>query len=400
MSFPLHAENKSSRRKIAGLAVESPIAFYQQILPWKGRRVREKNSLKGCAKIAWGSAPGKRLSTPPFRPEGAREIVGCGHVHARSRDYPSYLALARNDELARRANEARRRVSHCDLCPRACGVNRAAGERGFCGAPLEAIVASHNRHDGEEPPISGTRGSGTIFLGHCTMRCVFCQNFPISQRGVGRQVGAAGLAGMMLELQRRECHNVNFVTPTHYVHEILAALVLAVEQDFALPLVWNTSGYESLETLRLLDGVVDIYLPDIKYADDRMAEKYSQGRNFVAANRAALGEMWRQVGPLEMSPSASDPSDLSDSSGPAIARRGMIVRHLVLPGGIAGTADCLQFLAREISPHVHLSLMSQYFPANRVEEFPELNRRVTQEEYAPLADLAEQLGFDGWLQPL
>ena len=299
----------------------------------------------------------------------------------------TYLALTRNGELARRADEARRRVEHCDLCPRQCGVNRLAGQRGFCGAPAEAVVASHNRHDGEEPPISGARGSGTIFLGHCTMRCVFCQNFPISQQGVGRQVGATGLAERMLELQRRGCHNVNFVTPTHFVHEVLAALALAVKQGFALPLVWNTSGFESLETLRLLDGVVAIYLPDIKYADDRMAEKYSSGRGYVEANRAALREMWRQVGPLEL-------------DGEGVARRGMIVRHLVLPGGIAGTTDCLDFLAREISPHVHLSLMSQYFPANRADEFPEINRRVSKKEYAPLTKQAERIGFSGWIQPL
>ncbi|MBM3335453.1 radical SAM protein, partial [Candidatus Sumerlaeota bacterium] len=253
-------------------------------------------------------------------------------------------------------------------------------------APAEVVVASHNRHDGEEPPISGTRGSGTIFLSHCTMRCVFCQNFPISQKGVGRQVGAVGLAEMMLDLQRRGCHNVNFVTPTHFVHEILAALVLAVEGGFGLPLLWNTSGYESVETLKLLDGIVDIYLPDIKYADNKMAAKYSSAINYVEANRAALREMWRQVGPLVL-----------DDDG--IAQRGMIVRHLVLPRGIAGTPDCLDFLAREVSPRVHLSLMSQYFPANRAEEFPEINSQVTRREYKPLASLARKLDFPGWLQP-
>jgi putative pyruvate formate lyase activating enzyme len=320
---------------------------------------------------------------------------------------PTYLALAESGELARRADEARRRVAQCDLCPGRCGVNRPAGERGFCGAPAEAVVASHNRHDGEEPPISGARGSGTIFLSHCTMRCVFCQNFPISQQAVGRQVGAAGLAERMLELQSRGCHNVNFVTPTHYVHEILAALLIAVEKGFRLPLVWNTSGYESLETLRLLDGVVAVYLPDIKYADNRMAEKYSSGRGYVEANRAALREMWRQVGPLEVAQvdKVAQAVGLRDGAtgaqtGDGVAQRGMIVRHLVLPGGAAGTADCLDFLAREISPQVHLSLMSQYFPANRAAEFPEINRRVSKKEYAPLVKQAKRIGFGGWIQPL
>jgi len=315
------------------------------------------------------------MGKPKFEPRSSRI------------NHPAYLALAESGELARRAEEAWRRVRQCHLCPRRCGANRLAGERGFCAAPAEAIVASHNRHNGEEPPISGTRGSGAIFFGHCTMRCVFCQNFPISQKGVGHQVGTTGLAERMLDLQRRGCHNVNLVTPTHYVHEILAALVVAAEKGFRLPLVYNTSGYESLETLPLLDGVIDVYLPDIKYADDRMAEKYSSGRNYVEANRAALREMWRQVGPLE-----------EDEEG--VARRGLIIRHLVLPGGISGTADCLNFLVREISPHVHLSLMSQYFPANRAEEFPEINRRVSKREYAPLVKQDKRLGFSGWIQPL
>ncbi|MCX8038228.1 MAG: radical SAM protein [Candidatus Sumerlaeia bacterium] len=322
---------------------------------------------------------------------------------------PAYLALAASGELAQRAVEAWRKIERCDLCPRACGVNRSAGERGFCRAPARAVVASHNRHDGEEPPISGVRGSGTIFFTHCTMRCVYCQNFPISQGGVGREVGTEGLAEMMLDLQARGCHNVNFVTPTHFAHEILAALALAVEKGFRLPLVYNTSGFESLDTLRLLDGVIDIYLPDIRYADECLAERYSSGRGFVAANRAALREMWRQVGPLQVAlvqfalSDSSDLSDTSESSGPPppeIARRGLIVRHLVMPGGITGTRDCLEFLAREISPAVHLSLMSQYFPANRTAEFPEINRPITRREYAPLVRLAEQIGFSGWIQPL
>lgn len=266
-------------------------------------------------------------------------------------------------------------------------MDRTTGELGFCRAPADAVVASHNRHDGEEPPISGTRGSGTIFFGHCTMRCAFCQNFPISQEGVGARVGTKGLARMFLDLQKRGCHNINFVTPTHYVHEILAALERAVADGFRLPLVYNTSGFESLETLRLLDGVIDIYLPDIKYADDAVAKRYSQADGFVSINRAALSEMWRQVGPLE-----------EDEAG--VARRGMIVRHLVLPGGLAGTADCLHWLASELSPTIHLSLMSQYFPANRACGLPEIAEHVADGEYAPLVALAEDIGFSGWIQPI
>jgi putative pyruvate formate lyase activating enzyme len=300
--------------------------------------------------------------------------------------WPSYLALYESGELARRADEARGRLAACDLCPRRCGTDRLGGQAGFCGAPADAVVASHNRHDGEEPPISGTRGSGTIFFSHCTLRCVFCQNYPISQQGVGRRVGAAGLAEMFLDLQKRGCHNVNFVTPTHYVPEILAALLAAIPRGFRLPLVYNTSGFESLETLALLDGVIDIYLPDIKYADDKSARRLSAAPSFVETNRAALREMWRQVGPLD-----------EDDEG--VARRGLIVRHLVLPHQLAGTRDCLEWLAREIGPAVHVSLMSQYFPANRAEEFDALRRRVTEDEYAPLTDLAFELGFPGWIQP-
>ena len=239
---------------------------------------------------------------------------------------PSYIALHRSGELAARAQAALASLAHCELCPRACGVDRLAGKRGVCKVGAEPVVASWNVHRWEEPPISGTSGSGTIFFSGCTGQCRFCQNYPISQFGYGNHVTNERLAEMMLELQGRGCHNINFVTPTHFVPQILAAVDLAAGQGLRLPLVYNTSGYETLETLRLLEDVVDLWLPDAKYADDRVARRLSGFPRYVENNRATLQEIYRQVGD-EL---------VLDEDG--IARRGMIIRHLVLPGGLAGDA--------------------------------------------------------------
>ncbi len=301
---------------------------------------------------------------------------------------PSYHALHRSGELQRRAEEALSRLARCSICPRRCGVNRLEDERGVCRGGRRAIVASWNRHPWEEPPISGTRGSGTVFFGGCSGRCRFCQNYPISQLGVGREVEAGRLAGMMLELQRQGCHNINLVTGTHFVPQVLAALVLAAEQGLDIPLVYNCAGYEEIETLELLDGVVDIYLPDAKYADDENAREFSGFPGYVEANRAALREMYRQVGDLEV-----------DEAG--IATRGMIVRHMVLPGGIAGTPQVLHWIATELSPAVHVSLLAQYFPAHRAIGHPLLGRKLTWEEYDAACAAFEEAGLEnGWLQEL
>jgi putative pyruvate formate lyase activating enzyme len=301
---------------------------------------------------------------------------------------PGYLRLFREGELQRRAEEAVAGLSSCRLCPRDCQVNRLEGERGHCRAGRRAMVASWNRHPWEEPPISGSRGSGTIFFSWCAGRCRFCQNYPVSQLGVGREVEAAELAGMMLELQQRGCHNINLVTPTHFVPQILESLVLAAGKGLHLPLLYNCSGYEALETLRLLEGVVDIYLPDAKYADDNVAREFSAFPRYVEVNRATLREMYRQVGELQV-----------DEEG--IARSGLIIRHMVLPGGIAGTPEVLRWIATEISPTVHVSLLAQYFPAHRAIGHPLLGRKLTWEEYdAACADL-EAAGLEnGWLQEL
>lgn len=299
---------------------------------------------------------------------------------------PSYLQL-RDGELRRRIEHGYEMLSHCGLCPRDCAVNRLAGGEGYCRAGADPVVASWASHPWEEPPISGTNGSGTIFFTHCTARCVFCQNYPISQLGVGRQVSVQRLAKMMLELQARGCHNVNLVTPTHFVPQILAALSIAIDEGLHLPLVYNSSGYETIETLQLLNDVVDIYLPDAKYADDGVARRLSGFRRYVEVNRAALREMYRQVG-AELLVNENE-----------LAVRGMIIRHMVLPEKLAGTWRVLFWIARELSPSIHISLLAQYFPAHKAVGDPILGRRITTEEYLEALAAFDALGLErGWRQ--
>jgi len=302
---------------------------------------------------------------------------------------PSYLALYASGELHKRVRQAQQILSACTLCPRMCGVNRIAGEKGYCGALAQVRVASWNVHRWEEPPISGTEGSGTVFFSFCTSRCTFCQNYPISQLGSGKDFTQERLGGMMLELQRLGCHNINLVTPTHYVPQILAAVESAAKLGLHIPLVYNTSGYDRVETLRLLEGVIDIYLPDSKYADDTVAARLSGYRSYVVNNRLALLEMYRQVG---------DTLLLDDRE---VALHGMIIRHLVLPDGLAQTGEVLRWIAANLSNRVHISLMSQYYPAWRAVEQPELNRTIREDEYQAALAALEGLGFDdGWLQEL
>jgi len=252
---------------------------------------------------------------------------------------------------------------------------------------LTARVSSWNLHRWEEPPVSGTRGSGTVFFSGCTGRCRFCQNYPISQFGYGKMVSPEELAGMMLELQRKGAHNINLVTPTHFMPQILAALPHAIQAGLRLPLVYNTSGYERAEVLRLLEGVVDLWLPDAKYADNQIAQRLSGFTGYVESNRQALAEIYRQVG-----------DDLVlDEQG--IARRGMIIRHLVLPGGLAGTAAVLNWIAAELSPRIWISLMDQYFPAHRAIGDPRLDRKVSPEEYEEALAAFDDAGLEnGWYQ--
>lgn len=301
---------------------------------------------------------------------------------------PNYLSLHHSGELACRAAQARARLERCELCPRRCRVNRLNGERGMCGLGELPVVASWNVHPWEEPPISGTRGSGTVFFSGCTGRCLFCQNYPISQLRHGREVSYERLADMMLELQdKKHVHNINFVTPTHFIPAILTAVDIAAARGLHIPLVYNTGGYESVESLQLLDGVIDIYLPDAKYADDTIARRLSGFSNYVEHNRAALQEIYRQVGD-EL---------VLDEHG--IAQRGMIIRHLVLPDNLAGTAEVLRWIAGELSPRVHVSLMDQYFPAYKAHTHPQLNRKITWEEYEAALDAFDAAGLEnGWMQ--
>jgi putative pyruvate formate lyase activating enzyme len=250
------------------------------------------------------------------------------------------------------------------------------------------MVSSCNEHHGEEPPISGVRGSGTIFLTNCNMKCIYCQNYPISQLGHGDEVSEAELADMMLSLQKRGCHNVNFVTPTHYMPQILAGLALAAEQGLTLPIVYNTGGYELTEVLKLLEGIIDIYMPDMRYASDDEGLRYSQVPDYATHNREAIREMHRQVGDLEL-----------DEHGVAV--RGLVIRLLVLPGSVSGTEETLEFIAEEISTESYISLMAQYFPAHQAVQFPPLDNRITREEYGRAFKKMQELGLGkGWAQRL
>jgi putative pyruvate formate lyase activating enzyme len=293
--------------------------------------------------------------------------------------WPAYLELHQRGELEQRAKAAERLLEACRVCPRECLVQRLQGETGICGVADQAMVASYGPHFGEERPLVGSGGSGTIFLAHCNLCCVFCQNFEISQQDGGRIASARELAGMMLDLQRMGCHNINFVTPTHQVPQILRGLLMAVDGGLRVPLVYNCGGYESLETLRLLDGVFDIYMPDFKYADAQVAKRYSKVESYPEVARVAFREMHRQVGDLSL-----------DSRG--IARRGLLVRHLVLPNNLAGTGEVVRFLAG-LSKDTYVNIMDQYRPCYRAHEYPPLARRPTRAEFEEAFRLARDAGL-------
>ena len=280
---------------------------------------------------------------------------------------PRYVDLASSGELARRTEVLRQRLAACDLCPRGCGANRLTGEVGVCGVGGLATIASASPHFGEERPLVGRGGSGTIFFGGCNLRCVFCQNDTISMSAAGRVADAAAIAGLMVQLQEVGCHNVNVVTPTHVAPMILEALVVAAAGGLRVPLVYNTGGYDPVDVLRLLDGVVDIYMPDAKFAHSSPAQRFCDAPDYPEVNRDALREMHRQVGDLEM-----------DDEG--IARHGLLVRHLLMPDDLAGTAEVMEFLAMELSTETYVNLMDQYRPCGRVAGFPEIGRRVTETE--------------------
>jgi putative pyruvate formate lyase activating enzyme len=299
-----------------------------------------------------------------------------------SRDFePAYRKLPAGG-LRRRAAEAVAGLADCRFCPRECGANRLEGKEGGCRTGRCAQVSSFFPHLGEEDCLRGRRGSGTVFFSGCNLRCVFCQNFDISQGGRGAECDAPRIAAMMLELQALGCHNINWVTPEHVVPQVLEALAPAAENGLRLPIVYNTSAYDSMESLRLLDGVVDIYMPDFKIWDPKPARKYLLAGDYPRIARQTIREMHRQVGELKM-----------DERG--LARRGVLVRHLVMPGNAAGTREIMRFLAEEISPDTYVNLMAQYRPAGKVRPglFDEIRRPITAEEYRQALDAAREAGL-------
>ena len=268
------------------------------------------------------------------------------------------------DAIKRAARHFDNSLRHCDICPRKCGADRAAGKIGYCRAGARPRVYSHSAHHGEEPALSGSKGSGTIFFSHCNMKCVYCQNYYFSQLDRGEDISVERLSEMMLELEKRGCHNINLVSPTHYLPQILSALEAAASAGLSLPIVYNTSGYELADTIRNLEGVIDIYLPDMRYSDNRMAQQYSDAPGYVEFNRQAVLEMRRQAGEL-----------VTDGEG--VAKEGLIIRLLVMPGGISGTGQTLRFIAEGVLRDSFLSVMSQYYPAYKARDFTELSRLVS-----------------------
>ncbi len=292
--------------------------------------------------------------------------------------YPSYLNLTES-EWKDRIDRALSFLESCRVCPHECKINRLKDEKGFCHTGRYAIVDSYFPHRGEEKPIRGYRGSGTVFFSYCNMKCVYCQNYQISQLGEGKEVKPEELAQMFLDLQRMGCHNLNLVTPSHAVPQILEALYIAVKKGFRLPIVYNTSSFDSLESLKLMDGIVDIYLADLKYANSQIGKKYSKVKNYWEVATEAIKEMHRQVGDLVL-----------DSNGLAV--RGVIIRHLVLPNGLAGTEKVAEFL-RSLSQRMAVNVMDQYYPSYKAWDYPELSRRITYKEYLQALSFVEGLNL-------
>ncbi len=293
---------------------------------------------------------------------------------------PSYIDLFDRGELERRIVLLKDILKECRLCPRECRVNRLNGEVGYCRAPSELMVSSAFPHFGEESPLVGYHGSGTIFLTHCSLRCIFCQNYDISHEGRGEPITPSDLARAMKRLQEMGCHNINFVTPSHYTPQIIASLPEAIEMGLKLPIVYNCSGYESLEVIQLLEGIVDIYMPDAKYMDERHSQRYSKAPDYPEVLKKVLKEMHRQVGDLKL-----------NSAG--IAERGLLIRHLVMPNDVASSEAVLKFIAEEISVHSYVNIMAQYRPEYRAFDYPEIGRRITQKEFSEAIQMARRFGL-------
>ncbi|MCD4803720.1 MAG: 4Fe-4S cluster-binding domain-containing protein [Anaerolineales bacterium] len=294
---------------------------------------------------------------------------------------PTYLDLLLSGDLKKRAADFQRRLKACDLCPRDCGVNRVEGEIGFCGVGNQVWVNSYGLHFGEEDPLRGWQGSGTIFFSGCNLSCLYCQNAEISQKVSGSEISVEVLANVMLELENRGAHNINLVSPTHVIAQIIKAIYIAAQRGLKLPIVYNTGGYDSIHTLKMLDGIIDIYMPDMKYSEPEISGRLSGVPDYPSVNQIAVKEMFRQVGNLVMSTQG-------------IAERGLLVRHLVLPGGLAGSKTVLEFIAKEISRNTYLNIMDQYRPAYLAGRHSEINRRITSDEYQVVVKEALRLGLN------
>ncbi|MGQ9856666.1 MAG: radical SAM protein [Fervidobacterium sp.] len=290
----------------------------------------------------------------------------------------SYVEMSKDGTLGKIAQELMARLEKCDICPHMCGVNRLAGQKGFCRATADVEISSFGAHFGEESVLVGRYGSGTIFFTHCNMRCVFCQNFTISQLGEGTKVSIEELANIILRLQGMGCHNINLVTPTHYAPQIVSAIDIAAKNGLKIPIVYNCGGYERKEIILLLDGIIDIYMPDFKYGDDDMARKYSGVQSYTFYTKESLIEMQRQVGDLVV-----------DKDG--IATRGLIIRHLVMPNDIAKSEEVLRFIAQSVSPRAYVNIMAQYYPTHQAHKYPEIARRITIEEYRRVLNMAKEI---------
>ncbi|MDD5561271.1 MAG: radical SAM protein [Candidatus Omnitrophica bacterium] len=301
-------------------------------------------------------------------------------------NYPSYIKSSRSGKLKIAADRLFNGLKSCSICPRGCKVNRLEGETGFCKTAVLPKVYSFMCHHGEEPPVSGTKGSGTVFFSHCNMSCVYCQNYEFSQLGKGREYRLEELAQVMLSLQGSGCHNINLVTPTHVLPQILKALEIAIAGGLKIPLVYNTSGYESVEIIRLLTGIVDVYLVDMRYADSEIARRLSSAPDYAQCNQEAVKEMYRQVGLAEF-----------DREG--LIKKGLIIRHLVLPNQTSGTDKIMRFIARDISEDTCVSLMSQYLPYYKASAYPEISRRLKNSEYEEAKGILEKYNLlNGWIQ--
>ncbi len=296
----------------------------------------------------------------------AKDRLRLGNIMPFSK--PVYIKANKSGVLRSAKKKAFEKLKSCALCPRECRVNRLSGDTGVCSTGISALVSSFNPHFGEEAPLSGSKGSGTIFFTHCNLMCSFCQNYEISHQGQGDLISDTQLAEIMLVLQKSGCHNINFVTPSHVVPQILSALEMAVEKGLSLPLVYNSGGYDSIETLKLLEGIFDIYMPDFKFWNPDIADKTCNAPDYPEIARKAVVEMYRQVGDLVM-----------DEDG--IARRGVLLRHLVLPGGLAGTREIMKFIVEKVSPDTYVNIMPQYRPCGRAHEIPEISKGLMPDDY-------------------